>query len=297
MTPEAPGKIRILMTAQGQYRTMPDTRLKNLRICIKGAGDLATGVAVRLHASGFTRILMLETRTPLSVRRGVSFSEAVCLQEKIVEGVPARRVDRPDQVDAAWAAGWIPVMVDPAWQILKTAYFDVMVDAIMAKRNLGSQLSDASLVIGLGPGFTAGLDAHRVVETHRGHHLGRVLRTGRAIPNTGIPGAIAGFGIERVLRAPMPGIFKTALDIGDRVNAGQIVGRVGDAPVTAGIDGILRGLLRSGTAVGRGTKLGDIDPRKEVSNCRVVSDKARAIGGGVLEAILEAFLARHMPRD
>lgn len=280
------------MITQMQKHSMPCPDLGKLRICIKGAGDLATGVATRLHASGFGRIVMLETPAPLSVRRTVSFSEAVYLRDKIVEGVLARRVDHPDQVEAAWNTGWIPVMVDPSWQILNKASFDVLIDAIVAKRNLGSRLKDAPLVIGLGPGFTAGEDVHRVVETHRGHYLGRVIRSGRAISNTGIPGAIGGVAIERLLKAPVSGTFNTDLDIGDPVSTGQTVGQVDGVPIAARVDGVLRGLLRSGTKVRRGTKLGDIDPRKESPSCRFVSDKARAIGGGVLEAILEAFLVQ-----
>lgn len=278
------------MTVHNQPPGKLDTKLNNLKICIKGAGDLATGVAIRLFASGFKHILMLETPAPLAVRRTVSFSEAIHLGETTVEGVSAKRVDHPDQVDPALKKGSIPVMVDPSWQILKKATFDVLIDAIVAKRNLGTRLEDAPLVIGLGPGFTAGKDVHCVVETQRGHHLGRVIRSGRAIPNTGIPGNIAGVGIERLLNAPVEGNFTTELDIGDRVNSKQIVGKVSGVPVAARIDGVLRGLLRSHTEVHRGTKLGDIDPRNEICDCSYVSDKARAIGGGVLEAILETYL-------
>lgn len=272
---------------------MPDMNLKSLSICIKGAGDLATGVAIRLYASGFARILMLETMIPLAVRRQVSFSEAVYLQEKTVGGITAKRVDHPDQIEASWEAGWIPVMVDPSWEILEKAAFDVVVDAIVAKRNLGSRLTDATLVIGLGPGFTAGLDVHCVVETQRGHHLGRVMRSGQAIANSGIPGTIDGFDVERVLKAPVSGIFTTDLDIGDMVSTGQSVGQVDGVSVTARIDGILRGLLRSGTQVSYKTKLGDIDPRREISHCDIVSDKARGLGGSVLEAILGTFLSQY----
>lgn len=267
-----------------------DMPLENLRICIKGAGDLATGVAVRLHGSGFTRILLLETETPMSVRRAVSFSEAVYLQEKIVEGVLARRISHPGQIEPAWEAGCVPVMVDPEWRVLKRESFDVVVDAIVAKHNLGTRMTDARLVIGLGPGFSAGGDVHRVVETHRGHFLGRVIRRGEAIANTGIPGNIGGFDVERVLRSPACGIFTTNLDIGDVVTAGQVIGEVAGVAVCARIVGVLRGVLRSATPVGRGTKIGDVDPRKDPAACRLVSDKARAIGGGVLEAILETFL-------
>ena len=280
------------MIAQKQDHIIPHPNLKKLRICIKGAGDLATGVATRLYASGFSRIVMLETPVPMSVRRAVSFSEAVYLKEKIVEGVLAKRVDHPDQVETAWKAGWIPVMVDPRWQLLTKVTVEVVIDAIIAKWNLGSQISDAPLVIGLGPGFTAGEDVHRVIETHRGHHLGRVIRSGKATPNTGVPGSIAGYAVERLLRSPVPGIFTTDRDIGDLVSKGEFVGRVAGVPVIAQIGGVLRGLLRSGTKVRQGTKIGDIDPRNQVPNCRFVSDKARAIGGGVLESILETFLSQ-----
>jgi len=278
------------MIAQTQNHKIPHAHLKELRICIKGAGDLATGVATRLYTAGFSRIVMLETPAPLSVRRAVSFSEAIYLQEKIVEGILAKRVDHPNKIETAWEAGWIAVMVDPCWQFLKKANVDVVVDAIVAKRNLGSRLSDAPLVIGLGPGFTAGEEVHCVVETHRGHHLGRVIRSGKATPNTGIPGSIAGYAVERLLRSPVPGIFTTDRDIGDLASKGQVVGRVAGVSVIAQIDGVLRGLLRTGTKVRHGTKLGDIDPRKDAPNCRFVSDKARAIGGGVLEAIMGTFL-------
>ena len=235
--------------------------LKNLRICIKGAGDIATGVAIRLYMSGFTRIVMLETEMPLAVRRTVAFSEAIYLTETAVEGVVAKRVGRMDQIEAAWKSAFIPVMVDPDWQILQQTSIDVVVDAILAKRNLGSHLNEATLVIGMGPGFTAGIDVHRVIETQRGHSLGKVIRSGQAIANTGIPGGIAGYTIERVLKSPHAGIFTTDMDIGDIVRTGQTVGQVAGASVVARIDGIVRGLLRSGTEISQGTKLGDIDPR------------------------------------
>jgi len=279
------------MTSQTQNQIVPDTKnLKELRICIKGAGDLATGVAIRLHASGFTRIVMLETQVPLAVRRAVSFSETVYHQGKIVEGVLAKQVDHSDQLENGWQEGWIPIMVDPGWQILEQVSFDVVIDAIIAKRNLGSKLTDAPLVIGMGPGFTAGIDVHCVIETQRGHSLGRVIRSGQANTNTGIPGTIGGFSIERVLRAPATGTFTTDLDIGDMVKKGQKIGQVAEMPVLARIDGILRGLLRSGLNVDHGTKLGDIDPRNEASHYRLVSDKARTLGGSVLEAILGNYL-------
>ena len=166
----------------------------------------------------------------------------------------------------------------------------VLVDATLAKRNVGTRISDAPIVIGLGPGFVAGEDVHAVVETMRGHHLGRVLTQGRALPNTGVPGAILGYTEERVLRAPREGRFHGLLSIGDRVEAGQVVAEVAGDPVSAGVSGVLRGLLYDGLPVRRGQKVGDVDPRGVRENCFTISDKARAIGGGVLEAIL--WLAR-----
>ncbi|TKB06774.1 selenium-dependent molybdenum cofactor biosynthesis protein YqeB [Desulforhopalus sp. IMCC35007] len=267
---------------------MQGNNLKNLRICIKGAGDIATGIAVRLYMSGFTRILMLETERPLAVRRTVSFSEAIYLAETTVEGIVAKQVERLDQIEATWQGACIPVMIDPDWQTLRQRPFDVVVDAILAKKNLGSHCNEAPLVIGMGPGFTAGTDVHRVVETHRGHNLGRVIRSGQAAANTGIPGGVSGYTIERVLKSPHAGIFTTDMDIGDLVKTGRVVGQVAGVSVVAGIDGVLRGLLRSGTEISQGTKIGDIDPREDPAYCFSVSDKARCLGGSVLEAILEA---------
>lgn len=161
-----------------------------------------------------------------------------------------------------------------------------MVDAIMAKRNTGARITDAPLVIGLGPGFTAGVDVHAVVETNRGHDLGRVILNGGAEPDTGAPGLIAGYGRERLIRAPADGVFEAGAAIGSLVRAGETLGAVGGCPVTAPIGGALRGLIRDGMAVCRGQKMGDVDPRGRVEYCRTISDKALAIAGGVLEAVL-----------
>ena len=268
--------------------------LKDLNILIKGAGDLATGVAVRLFNSGFRRILMLETKTPMAVRRTVSFSEAVYTGEKTVEGIPAVCIKKYQQVMDAWKTPSIPILVDHRAQILDRLNFDVLVDAIVAKKNLGTAITDADLVIGLGPGFTAGQDVHCVIETRRGHTLGRVLRSGSAVPNTGIPGKIEGVDVQRVLRSPAQGLFETKRKIGGMVHQNDIVGEVNNQAVCAGISGVLRGLLRTGTRVRQGTKLGDIDPRTDLSpeDLNLVSDKARALGGAVLEAVLETFLIK-----
>jgi xanthine dehydrogenase accessory factor len=233
---------------------------------------------------------MLDLRTPLAVRRGVSFCEAIPEGEKEVQGIRAKAVQTPEKIESAWKEEKIPVLIDPSGE--KTRDFlrpDVLVDAILAKENTGTKMNDASLVIGLGPGFTAGKDVHLVVETNRGHHLGEVVFEGAAEPDSGIPGEIGGFATERVLRAVQPGIFHPRVSIGDSVGEGSVVAGVDDCPVIAGVSGMVRGLLRDGTKVKKGMKVGDIDPRGKRQYCFTISEKARAIGGGVLEAILYRF--------
>lgn len=263
--------------------------LKDLKIIIRGAGDLATGVALRLHRSGFRRMVLLETAHPLAVRRMVSFSEAINRGEVRVEGITAKRIDETLTANEWLPNDEIPVVIDPEGTSIQTLQPHIVVDAIIAKRNTGTSKNDAELVIGLGPGFTAGQDVNCVVETMRGHGLGRVIYEGCATPDTGIPGNIGGYTHERLLRAPGAGIFKTDYNIGDSVNRGDCVATVNDAPVYADLSGVLRGLLQSATPVEQGTKLGDIDPRGKAAFCHTASDKAIAIGGGVLEAILEHF--------
>jgi len=262
--------------------------LKNLTVLIRGAGDLASGVAYRLQQCHF-RVCMTEVAQPLAVRRGVSFCEAVYEGKKEIEGVVARLVASPDEVSRAWQAGEIPVLVDPEARIKDILKPDVLIDAIIAKKNLGTEISDAPLVIGLGVGFQAGRDVHAVIETNRGHNLGRVILRGEAEPDTGIPGDIAGYGRERVLRASGTGRFTTDKDIGDYVAAGQAVASAAGAPVITALTGIIRGLLRDGVAVQAGMKVGDVDPRGISGHCDTISEKARAIGGGVLEAILSRY--------
>ncbi len=265
------------------------TQLNQIIIVVKGAGEMASAVVWRLHMANFRNILMLETANPLAVRREVSFCEAVHDGEKDVESVRAVRVKHPDEIKPCWKKGEIAVMVDPRWQTFKVLKPEVIVDAVLAKKNLGSNKDEASLVIGLGPGFTAGKDVHLVIETNRGHNLGRIITSGEAEPNTGIPGAIGGFTEERVLRAPADGEFRPVRNIGDCVKKDEILGSVAGEDVRAGIDGVLRGLIRPKNQVTRGLKIGDIDPRGEVGYCYTISDKARAIGGSVLEAILRSF--------
>jgi xanthine dehydrogenase accessory factor len=254
-------------------------------VIIKGAGDLASGIALRLRHSGFD-IAMTEISRPTAVRRTVSFCRAVYEGRAEVEDVTALLVRDEDEMRRVLAEKKIALFIDPDAEIVRKSRPAVLVDAVMAKKNLGTRISDAPVVIGVGPGFCAGLDCHAVIETQRGHTLGRALTEGSALPNTGIPGDIGGFSLERLLRSPADGVFEACAQIGGRVAKGDIVAMVGDAPLRAGIDGVLRGLLPSGIAVTKGIKAGDIDPRCEVSHCFTVSDKALAIAGGVLEAIL-----------
>lgn len=254
-------------------------------ILVRGAGDLASGVAARLHRSHFA-VVMTEVSRPLMVRRAVCFGEAVYDAEIVVEDIIARRAASVAEAFAALEEGLIPVLVDPDARCRVELAPAAIVDAIMAKRNTGTTIHDAPLVLGLGPGFTAGRDCHCVIETLRGHWLGRPIWEGSAAPDTGEPGEIAGQGIARLLRSPADGLFEPRVSIGDRVAAGQVLAVIGDVPLCAQIDGIVRGMLRSGLTVWRGVKVGDVDPRAERSHCFTLSDKSLAIGGGVLEALL-----------
>ena len=253
---------------------------------IKGAGDLASGVAARLHRCGFA-VVMTELPEPLMVRRTVCFGEAVYEGETAVEDIVARRVPDVAGARAALTDRVIPILVDPEARCRGELAPDVLVDGIMAKRNTGTTRADAPRVIGLGPGFTAGADCHAVVETQRGHWLGRVYWRGSALPDTGTPGEIGGTVVAgRVLRAPTDGILEARAAIGDRVTTEQVIATVAGSELRAGCDGVLRGLIRSGTRVAAGVKIGDIDLRAERAYCFTISDKSLAVGGGVLEAIL-----------
>lgn len=254
-------------------------------ILVKGAGDLATGTAVRLYRAGF-QVVMTDVAQPTAVRRTVAFSQCIYDGQTTVEGITARKAENRDQVRDILAAGEIPVLVDPQASILPQLPFMAVVDAILAKKNLGTTISDAPIVLALGPGFTAGADCHGVIETKRGHDLGRLILEGAAIPNTGVPGDVGGYTTERIIRAPADGPFEPVAQIGQQVNLGDVVAKVNGIPVTAQLTGIVRGMLPAGIPVTAGMKSGDIDPRCEVRHCFTVSDKARAIGGGVLEGIL-----------
>ncbi len=281
---------------------------------IRGGGDLGTGVALRLHRAGW-RVVITELEQPLVIRRTVAFASAIYDGSIEVEGTVGRNVS-PDQFAASWASGEIPVIVDP--DRTRTAQFNplAVIDAIMAKFNTGTRIGVAPIVVALGPGFTAGVDCHAVVETQRGHHLGRVYYWGAAQPDSGTPGRIGGQDALRVARAPIDGIFYAQHKIGDRLTAGETIGHLvtvdglpaasaagqhaaidRDAPqpgivVKTGIAGILRGVLHDGLKVAARTKIADVDPRGAAEYCFTVSDKSWAVGGGALEAVL--YLMRRL---
>jgi xanthine dehydrogenase accessory factor len=253
-------------------------------VLIKGGGDLATGIAHRLHRAGFS-IVITELDKPTVIRRTVAFAQAVYSREVTVEGVTAV-LARIEEADSLLVQEKIPILVDASAQSVEMLKPWAIVDAIIAKKNTGTDCTQAAIVIGVGPGFTAGIDVHAAVETMRGHDLGRVITAGAAIVDTGVPGDIGGYTIERLLRAPVDGIFKAVSRIGDMVRPGDIVAEVSGTPVTASIGGVVRGLLQDGLDVTARMKVGDIDPRCQRDHCFTISDKARAIGGGVLEALL-----------
>lgn len=254
-------------------------------VLIKGAGDLATGVAHRLKRCGLD-IVMTEISEPTTVRRTVAFSQAVYDNTAEVEGIKAILVSKIEEINKVIKEGNIPVIVDEKAKIIKDLNPDVVVDAIIAKENLGTRINDAPIVIALGPGFTAGFDCHCVVETQRGHYLGKAIYSGSAIPNTGVPGNIGGYTSERIIRAISDGKIFPVSKIGDYVEKGHILAYVNGIPIFAEISGIVRGMLQKDVNVFKGMKSGDIDPRCEKNHCFTISDKARSIGGGVLEAIL-----------
>jgi xanthine dehydrogenase accessory factor len=262
--------------------------LDDLVIIVKGGGDLATGVSWRLHQCGF-KVLVTEIAQPLAVRRKVSFSEAVYDGATVVEDVKALLIQSPAEAKGIWEQNHVPVLVDPSCRCRNEIKPAALIDATLAKKNLGTSINDAPLVIALGPGFEAGIDAHFIVETNRGHRLGRLLLTGTAEPDTGVPGTVMGHASERVIRACADGMWESSLDIGDTVRKGDLVGAVDGKPVRASIDGIIRGLIHTGIEVGEGLKIGDIDPRPRRENCFTISEKGLAIAGGVLEGILRTY--------
>lgn len=265
-------------------------KIEDNLIIVRGGGDLATGTVCKLYQCGYD-VLVLEVPHPAAIRRYVSFSEAVYQGKMQVEGVEAVLAGSWQEARRIMREGQVAVLVDPEAKILREVRPLALVDAIIAKRNLGTSRDMAPVTVALGPGFEAGKDVDAVIETKRGHQLGRVLWQGSAIPNTGIPGMIAGVAEERVIHAERPGVLKTVREISDLVEKGEVIARIenqeGNYPVRATISGVLRGLIRDGFPVTEGFKIADIDPRlSERENCFTISDKSRCIAGGVVEAIL-----------
>lgn len=260
-------------------------RIEETTVVVRGAGELASGVIRRLALAGF-RVVALEREKPECVRRAVCFAEAVYEGEFEVEGVTAKLLNSPEEVSATIKSGMVPLLVDPEGKYLKIGKPDFLIDARMVKRDQSASLNPGSIAIGLGPGFEAGRNCHAAVETNRGIDLGRVIYKGSPQVDTGIPAAVEGKTTERVVRAPAEGIFRSSNSIGDQVNKGDKVGEVAGQPVKCAIGGVLRGLIRDGTTVGLNQKIGDIDPRGIRDYCFKISDKANAVAGGVMEAVL-----------
>lgn len=262
-----------------------------IQVAVRGAGDLGSGVIYRLHRAGFP-VTVLELPQPLLVRRAVAYGSAVFEGTVTVEGIAARLARDVGMAKDIREAGNVPILIDPEGKSVKQLKPTIIVDARMAKRNLGTTMGDAPLVIALGPGFTAGVDCHAVIETNRGHFLGRVIWEGEAEPDTRLPGDIGSIRAMRVLRAPRDGVVRGLANIGDVVVAGQPVAVVDGEDVLAPFTGVLRGLLHDGIPVTAGLKIGDVDPRGVREHCFTISEKALAIGGGVLEAILASNVVR-----
>lgn len=257
-----------------------------MKVVIRGGGDLATGVAEVLYQSGF-KILILDIEKPSSIRRSVCFSEAIYDGVTKVENIICKKVENENEIEKCWNEKIIPIMVDEKGEIIKKIKPDVVVDSIIAKKNLGTTKEMAPITIALGDGFEAGKDVDIVIETMRGHNLGRIITSGRAMKNTGIPGEIKGVSKDRVIYSLANGIFSSVKKIGDTVQKDEIIGYVGDVEIRGKISGVLRGIIREGYEVTENMKIGDIDPRiEEKNNCFTISDKARSLGGAVLRAIM-----------
>lgn len=255
-------------------------------IIVRGGGDIASGAIQKLYRSGFN-VLVLEIDKPTAIRRNVSFCEAAYSKETDVEGIKARLVNNLEEIKKAFKERIIPVIVDPRGKYIEVIKPLAVVDAILAKKNMGTNKDMAAITVALGPGFKAGEDVDVVIETMRGHNLARLIFEGYAQENTGVPGNISGFSKERVVYSNVEGKIKNIAAIGDIVKIGDVIAKVGESEILAPIDGLLRGLIKEGTEVDKGLKIADIDPRlKEVENYTTISDKARNIGGGVLEAVL-----------
>ncbi|MDV4152704.1 selenium-dependent molybdenum cofactor biosynthesis protein YqeB [Clostridium sp. AL.422] len=255
-------------------------------VVVRGGGDIASGTIQKLYRSGF-KVIILEVEKPTAIRRNVAFSDAIYNGETSVEGIIAIRVNNINEMNEAHKNNFIPILVDPEGKIINEVKPLVVIDAILAKKNLGTNKNMSPITIALGPGFKAGKDVDVVIETMRGHNLGRLIFDGYAMPNTGVPGEIGGYSKERVIYSDSDGVIRNISSIGEIVNKNDVLAYIGKNEVRAPIDGLLRGLIKDGTTVYKGLKIGDVDPRlKEVENYTTISDKARNIGGGVLEALL-----------
>jgi len=255
-------------------------------VIVRGGGDIASGVIQKLYRCGF-KVLVLEIENPTCIRRAVSFSEALFEDEIEVEGIKSVRVRNLEEIEDAWKNNKVPVIVDPKGSYINLLKPKAVVDGILAKKNLGTYINMAPITMALGPGFEAGKDVDVVIETNRGHNLGRLIFNGEAQADTGSPGNIGGYTKERVIYSPCDGVINNAKEIGDIVKKEEPLAYVGDYIVRATIDGVLRGIIRNNSKVYKGLKIADIDPRlEERKNCFTISDKARTIGGGVLEALI-----------
>lgn len=268
-----------------------DQTFKDILVAVRGGGDLASGVVYRLYQAGFS-VVILELATPVFVRRAVAYGDAVYSGSTTVDGITARRTTQTADVQALLAQGIVPVVVDAEGALIQAMQPLVVVDARMAKQPLDTQLTDAPLVVALGPSFETGVHCHAVVETKRGHFLGRVYWNGQAAADTGQPGSVAGFTAQRVLRAPVAGHVQPHKTIGDVLAAGDMIAEVDGGAVLAPLAGILRGLVHPAAYMSSGAKIGDVDPRATREHCFTISDKALAVGGGVLEAVLVADVVR-----
>ncbi|WP_343763914.1 selenium-dependent molybdenum cofactor biosynthesis protein YqeB [Clostridium oceanicum] len=255
-------------------------------VIVRGGGDIASGTIYKLYKCGF-KILVLESCTPTSIRRNVCYSEAIYSGKVTIENTTAVKINSLDEILSCWKNNEIPIIIDPKGKYINILKPKVLIDAILAKKNLGTKIDMAEITIGLGPGFEAGKDVDAVIETMRGHNLGRVILKGTPIKNTGTPGEIGGYSKERVIYSPSKGIIKNIKEIGDFVLKDETIAYVDNTEIKSKITGLLRGLIRNGSSITKGLKIADVDPReKEIKNCFTISDKARNVAGGVLEAIL-----------
>jgi len=272
------------------------TNLKDIKILLKGGGDLATGIGYRLNRAGF-KLLVIEKPEPTAIRRTVSFASAIYQDNIEIEGVKAMKINSPRELKLSWSKNKVPVTTTDQTALLTSFQPDIIIDGRMLKESTDQTIDEASLVIGIGPGFKINQNCNLAVETNRGHHLGRVIYEGSTAKNTGSPGNVNGYTDERVIHAPEAGIFQSDYQIGQKIKSGAIIGKINNKPLKAEIDGVIRGLLKPGIKITAGTKLADIDPRSKKDYCYYISDKALAIAGGVLEAIFYWYNSDNMKGD